>query len=88
MKKHLSIIGFRVGALKKYISAVPGELEEIEKIELFRMIENNVVIGTFKMDGQSLSIDTEEDYQKACRMIETDSYFLSLFNEGFFDAKN
>ena len=88
MKKHLSIIGFRVGALKKYISAMPGELEEIEKIELFRMIENNVAIGTFKMDGQSLSIDTEEDYQKACRMIETDSYFLSLFNEGFFDAKN
>ena len=32
MKKHLSIIGFRVGALKKYISAVPGELEEIEKV--------------------------------------------------------
>jgi len=87
MKKHLSIIGFRVGALKKYKSALPGELENIEKIELFRMIENNIAIGTFKMAGQSLSVDTEEDYHKACRINETDNYFLSLVNKGFFNVK-
>lgn len=88
MKKHLSIIGFRVAALKKYISGVPTELEKLEKIELFRLIENNIAIGTFKMDGQSISVDTEEDYHKACRMIETDSYFLKLLKKGFFNAEN
>ena len=88
MKKHLSIIGFRVSALKEYNSTPPSELEKLEKIELFRLIENDISIGTFKMDGQSMSIDTEEDYQKACRMIQSDDYFLNLVKEGFFNAKN
>ena len=88
MKKHLSIIGFRSDVLKKYYSLFPTELEKIEKIELFRLIENNIDIGTFKMDGQSMSVDTEEDYQKACRMIETDDYFLKLYNEGLFNEKS
>lgn len=88
MKKHLSIIGFRVSALKWYNSTPPSELENLEKIELYRLIENNVSIGTFKMDGQSMSIDTEEDYQKACRMIQSDTYFSDLVNKGFFNAKS
>lgn len=88
MKKHLSIIGFRVGALKKYIASLPTELEKLEKIELFRLIENKISIGTFKMNGQSISVDTEEDYHKACRMIETDNYFLKLLKKGFFNAKD
>ena len=88
MKKHLSIVGFRVNALKKYQSISSTELENIEKIELFRLIENNINIGTFKMDGESMSVDTEEDYQKACRMIETDKQFLKLLHEGFFNVKS
>ena len=40
------------------------------------------------MDGQSMSIDTEEDYQKACRMIQSDDYFSNLVKEGFFNAKS
>ncbi len=88
MKKHLSIIGFRSDVLKKYYSLFPTELEKIERIELFRLIENNIDIGTFKMDGQSMSVDTEEDYQKACRMIETDDYFLKLYNKGLFNEKS
>lgn len=88
MKKHLSIIGFRSDVLKKYYSLFPTELEKTEKIELFRLIENNIHIGTFKMNGQSMSVDTEEDYQKACRMIETDDYFLKLYNEGLFNEKS
>ena len=66
----------------------PTELEKIEKIELFRLIENNIDIGTFKMDGQSMSVDTEDDYQKACRMIETDEYFLKLYKQGLFNDKS
>ena len=40
------------------------------------------------MAGQSMSVDTEDDYQKACRMIETDDYFLKLYKEGLFNAKS
>ena len=34
------------------------------------------------------SIDTEEDYKKACRMIQSDTYFSDLVNKGFFNAKS
>ena len=88
MKKHLSIIGFKVKTLLKYYFLNPSELENIEKIELFRLLENNIPIGTFKMNGYSMSIDTEEDYQKACRIISSDKSFSKLINNGLFNEKN
>ena len=30
----------------------------------------------------------KEDYQKACRMIETDEYFLKLYKQGLFNDKS
>ena len=90
LRKRLSseIVKIYFYYMKKYQSISSTELENIEKIELFRLIENNINIGTFKMDGESMSVDTEEDYQKACRMIETDKQFLKLLHEGFFNVKN
>lgn len=78
MKKHLSIIGFRLSGLKKFVSSEPTPLENTERIELMRLIELGVAIGTFRQDGVSLSVDTEEDYVLACRMMERDALFLDL----------
>ena len=75
LKKHLSIIGFRLPALRKFAANGPTPLEEIERIELMRLIELNEPIGTFLQDGTSLSVDTPEDYELACRMMERDPIF-------------
>lgn len=77
MKKHLSIIGFRLPALRRFAASPPTPLEDIERIELMRLVELGEPIGTFLQEGTSLSVDTAEDYERACRMMERDALFRS-----------
>ena len=88
MKKHLSIIGFRLSGLKKFVASAPTPLENIERIELMRLIELGVPIGTFLQHGSSLSVDTMQDYELACRMMVRDDLFKKMISSGGFDARN
>ncbi len=72
LKKHLSIIGFKGSLLKKFSKLKQKNLEITEKIELLRLLENNIKIGTFQMKGATLAVDTLEDYQKSIRMMSDD----------------
>lgn len=72
LRKHLSIIGFRRSGLDRYLSSPPTPLEITERIELMRLIEIGEPIGTFLQEGNSVSVDTQEDYELACRMMERD----------------
>jgi len=74
-KKHLSIIGFRVSALKKFHESGPTKLEEIESIELLRALEIGLKIGTFEEFGDSTSVDNQRDYEKALRLMKKDKIF-------------
>ncbi len=64
LKKHLSVIGFRVCALRHFVSLAPGKLERIEGIELLRLIESGVFVGTYEEFGETLSVDTPEDLDR------------------------
>ena len=75
LKKHLSVIGFRLPALRAFAASPSTPLEDIERVELMRLIELGEPIGTFMQDGSSLSVDTPEDYRLACRMMERDPVF-------------
>jgi len=88
LKKHLSIIGFRLSGLLKFVSSAPTPLEDIERIELMRLIELGVPVGTFFQDGISLSVDTKDDYELACRMMDRDKIFKKLETSGVFNTKN
>ena len=77
-KKHLSIVGFRQDTLQSYQSIPVGKLEEIEQIELFRFIENNVPVGTFEMSGSSMSVDTPKDLEIVSRAMEQDQIYLKM----------
>ena len=72
LKKHLSIIGFKNSALKAYCNLEQGELEKLENVELMRYIEHGMSVGTFEIDGSSLSVDNHLDYEKAVRAMRTD----------------
>jgi 3-deoxy-manno-octulosonate cytidylyltransferase (CMP-KDO synthetase) len=63
--KHLSIISFRPDSLQRFANFPPSEMEITEGIELLRAIENNLVIGTILLNGNSFSVDVEEDYVRA-----------------------
>lgn len=82
MKKHLSIIGFRKNVLEMFADSPMTLLETSERIELMRLLELGSPIGTFLQSGQSLSVDTPEDYQLACRMMERDETFAKMMHQG------
>lgn len=63
--KHLSIISFLPDALQRFASFPPGDLEIAESVELLRALEHGLIVGTTLLDGNSLSVDVEEDYVKA-----------------------
>jgi len=75
-KKHLSIIAFKMDALSKFASSEPTPLEEIEGIELLRAIEIGLKVGTFEEYGETLSVDTSEDYERVQRLMYKDELYL------------
>ena len=40
-----------------------------------RAIENNIPIGTFKLNGDSFSIDIKKNYNYAKKIMKNDKYF-------------
>ena len=88
LKKHLSIIGFRLSGLLKFVKSNSTPLEDIERIELMRLIELGVPVGTFFQNGLSLSVDTNDDYELACRMMGRDELFKTMYVSGGFSAQN
>ncbi len=67
--KHLSIIAFSPSALNRFASLPISALEQIEGIELLRALENQMQIQTLLVDGESFSIDTPADYEKAKKLF-------------------
>ena len=88
LKKHLSIIGFRLSGLTKFVGSSSTQLENIERIELMRLLELGVPVGTFYQNGASLSVDTQDDYELACRMMGRDDLYLSMSARGGFGVNN
>ena len=73
--KHLSIISFKTDALKKFSEHKKTPLEKIEDIELLRALEIGQKIKTFKLTGDSFSVDVLEDYLKAKKKMTLDNFF-------------
>ena len=59
------LISFKPDALIKFSKSKPSKLEKIEDIELLRALEIGLKIKTITLHGDSFSVDTLEDYQKA-----------------------
>ena len=63
--KHMSIISFIPNALRRFSTLPPGILEVIEGVELMRALEHGLIIGTTLLNGNSFSVDVEDDYVRA-----------------------
>ena len=70
--KHLSIISFKPEALKKYCMYKESYLEKIEGVELLRALENDIKIGSFKINKDIFSVDIKKDYLKAISLMPLD----------------
>jgi 3-deoxy-manno-octulosonate cytidylyltransferase (CMP-KDO synthetase) len=67
--KHIGIYAFRKNALMNFTKWEPSVLEETEKLEQLRYLENNVKIKMVLTNESPVSIDTREDLEVARKLI-------------------
>lgn len=63
--KHIGIYGFKRGFLLEYAKMSQTYLEEIEKLEQLRVLENGYEIKVLLTDYEPISVDTEYDLKMA-----------------------
>ena len=61
---HMGIYAYRRSFLEIYTSLPTSSLEEIERLEQLRALENGYRIRVGKTDKRGIGIDTPEDYRK------------------------
>ena len=69
--KHIGMYGFRAPVLKKVAQLAPGVLEEAEKLEQLRWMENGLSIVVAETPFDSLSVDSPEDIERIMNRIKT-----------------
>jgi len=62
---HVGIYGYRADVLLRWNQLSHSLLEHAEKLEQLRLIEDGIQIGTFLVEGESLSVDTAEQLEQA-----------------------
>ena len=67
---HIGIYAYRRSSLKKFVSFQCSYLENCEKLEQLRALENGMKIDIAIVDAVPMGIDTKEDLEKARAMVE------------------
>ena len=62
--KHIGIYGYRANILKEICKLPPSELEQKERLEQLRWLENGYTIKTAITNHEAIAIDTPEDLEK------------------------
>lgn len=66
---HIGVYGFRKEALLQFTRWPAAKLEQIEKLEQLRYLENGVAIRMAEVNFKSVAIDTPEDLQRAEQLL-------------------
>jgi 3-deoxy-manno-octulosonate cytidylyltransferase (CMP-KDO synthetase) len=73
--KHLGIYAYTAAALGKFHGLPPSPLEQTEKLEQLRLLENGIPIVVVETPYDTIGVDTEEDLEKV------EAYFRRLQQE-------
>ena len=66
---HWGIYAYRRRALEKFVKLPPGVLENCEKLEQLRALENGIRIYVHVSDLESIGVDTPADLERAERKL-------------------
>jgi len=75
MKKQVCIIPFRRDFLLQYNKMQPTPLEEIESVDMMRILENGGKVKMCNTNFLTKAVDTEEDLDLVSRMMKEDSLY-------------
>ncbi len=67
---HVGIYGYRADMLAKWFSLKDSVLENHEKLEQLKLIDNGYFYKTFLVEGDHLSIDTEAQLEQARKFLK------------------
>lgn len=62
--KHLGLYGYHADLLQRFATLPPGRLEQIEKLEQLRVLENGYEIACDVTNDPTIGVDTPEDAVK------------------------
>ncbi|MBT6093635.1 MAG: 3-deoxy-manno-octulosonate cytidylyltransferase [Rhodospirillaceae bacterium] len=66
---HIGIYAYRRAALRRFVGLPPGVLEQRERLEQLRALENGMVIAAACVDTVPLGVDTPADLERARRIL-------------------
>ncbi len=71
--KHIGIYSYRRDALLKFTSMKPSRLEEREKLEQLRALENGFRIKVKETSSETIGVDTPQDLERVERWLNLSS---------------
>jgi 3-deoxy-manno-octulosonate cytidylyltransferase (CMP-KDO synthetase) len=75
--KHLGLYAYRRSTLQRFASLAPGELEQIERLEQLRLLENNIALYVAETEHDTVGVDTEDDLQRVEAILKTGNWKLA-----------
>ncbi len=67
---HVGVYGYRADVLKNWSLMGNSLLEDLEKLEQLRLVDNNYGIISFETDSQSISVDTQEQLDEVQKLFK------------------
>jgi 3-deoxy-manno-octulosonate cytidylyltransferase (CMP-KDO synthetase) len=69
--KHLGIYGYRRETLLRLVKFPVSPLENAEKLEQLRALENGIQIAVMKVNYDSVGVDVPEDVKRVETILKT-----------------
>lgn len=69
-RKHLGIYAYRKAALERFAALEPSPLEQLERLEQLRLLENGIAVYVAEAPGDTIGVDTEEDLKRAEALLQ------------------
>lgn len=69
--QHCGIYGYQRNALKRFVSLPPSNLEQLERLEQLRALEDGMTLKCVVIDSAGPAIDTARDLQNAEEYFKT-----------------
>ncbi len=67
---HIGLYAFRMNALKNFVALEPGRLENIEKLEQLRLLENDIPVHVMVTKYKSIGVDRPEDIERVSKILK------------------
>ena len=68
--KHLGLYAYRRAALQRFAALPVSTLEQIEKLEQLRLLENNLSLFVNEVSEPTVGVDTEDDLSHVERLLQ------------------